>query len=96
MDHLLTGAVLLCGVVGASIVWRWVGPGTPLRRSLLLAPTYAVAGVALFFGLQALQEPVAAYLAAIVYGLTAVSVLLTPLLGRVAQPSAPGEPSVEK
>src|SRR5262245_50842960 len=81
VGQLLAGAALLGAVLSAGVVWRWVGPGTPLRRSLLIAPIYLVAGVAFFLGLQALQERVAAYLMAIICGGTALGVILFPLIG---------------
>jgi hypothetical protein len=89
MRDVLHIAVLFCGLLGA-VGFRWVGPGTPLWRSLLIAPAYLAAGVALFLVLQALQDPVGAYLLATVYGLSAVWVILVPFIYRPAHGSGSG------
>jgi hypothetical protein len=91
MRDVLHLAVLFYGLLGA-VGLRWVGPRTPLWRSLLIAPAFLAAGAALFLVLQALQDPVGAYLLATTYGLSAVWVILVPFIYRPARGSGSGGP----
>jgi uncharacterized membrane protein HdeD (DUF308 family) len=79
MREVLHLAILLGGVLGA-VGLRWVGPGTPRWRGLLIALAYVAGGAALFLALQALQDPVGAYLLATAYAFSAVWAILVPFI----------------
>ena len=91
MDNLAVAGLLVL-TLGVNVVWRWVGPGTPIRRSLLIAPPCAAAGVGAFLALRGLGATFPAYLAAVCCGLTALLVLLVPLVGRRTGAGAPSVP----
>jgi len=91
MSGVLHLAVLFAGLLGA-VGLRWVGPGTPRWRGLLIALAYVAAGAALFLALRALRDPVGAYLPAAVYALSAVCAVLAPFIYRPGNGSASGGP----
>jgi hypothetical protein len=85
----LAAADLLLLSLCVTVVWRWVGPATPIRRGVPIALACAVAGVGVFLALAGVGSPILAYLAAACFALTALDVVPVPLVGRLARAPAP-------
>jgi hypothetical protein len=89
VNEVLIGVILLVTLVPEAVVWRWVGPGSSVWVCLGAALGFLVAAGGLFVMLQILGAPVFAWIIAVLYVLTAMVLLILPILRWLGSSSPP-------